>query len=151
MTGLNHAATGIAIALIVRRPEFALPLALASHFVLDSVPHSRVSLHRPKIVAGYLIAETVAMVTLTTICMLLFRDLWLLIGACAVAAFLPDMLWPFFFNGTLRDKPFFKKFYQFHQSIQWAETYRGWAVEGLYLIVLVTFFATQHTALTTNV
>lgn len=144
MTGLNHAATGIAIALIVRKPEFALPLAFLSHFVLDSIPHSVVSLENRRVFIGYLIGEAVAMVAVTTICMFLFPDMWLLIGACAFLAFLPDVFWPFFYNGQLRDKPFFKKFYAFHQNIQWSETYRGWLVEALYLVVLVTFFSTKY-------
>lgn len=84
------------------------------------------------------------MVAVTTICMFLFPDMWLLIGACAFLAFLPDVFWPFFYNGQLRDKPFFKKFYAFHQNIQWSETYRGWLVEALYLVVLVTFFSTKY-------
>lgn len=147
MTGLNHAATGIAIALIVRKPEFALPLALASHFVLDSIPHSAVSLARKKVFRAYLVGEALAMVAVTLVCMALFPDIAMLIGACAFLAFLPDVFWPFHYNGMLRDKPFFKRFYGFHQNIQWSETYRGWVVEALYLIVLVTFFASEHAEL----
>ena len=147
MTGLNHAATGIAIALLVRKPEFALPLALLSHFVLDSIPHSTVSSANKRVFRAYLIVEASAMVTITLICMALFPDLSLLVGACAFLAFLPDIFWPFHYNGMLRDKPFFKKFYAFHQNIQWSETHRGWAVEALYLMVLVTFFTTQHAEL----
>lgn len=148
MTGLNHAATGIAIALVVQRPEFALPLAFLSHFVLDSIPHSTVSHENKRVFRAYLALEAVAMIALTAICMLVFPQLALLIGACAFLAFLPDVFWPFHYNGMLRDKPLFKKFYTFHQHIQWSETHRGWAVEALYLLVLVTFFTTQHAQLT---
>jgi hypothetical protein len=147
MTGLNHAATGIAIALTIRKPEFALPLAFLSHFVLDSIPHSVVSLEKKNLFKLYIIGEALAMVTLTTLCMFAFSDQWLLIGACALLAFLPDMFWPFFYNGMLRDKPFFKKFFAFHQGIQWSETDRGWLVEALYLSVLVVYFVQYHQAI----
>jgi hypothetical protein len=147
MTGLNHAATGIVIALVVRRPELALPLAFVSHFVLDSIPHSVVSMEKRNVFKLYLLIEAIAMVTLTVVCMLLFRDQWLLIGACAVAAFLPDMFWPFFYNDMLRYKRFFRKFYPFHQKIQWSETSRGWVVEALYFSVLIIFFADHYTLL----
>jgi hypothetical protein len=39
MTATNHALTGAAIAMLVKRPELAIPAALLSHFVLDAVPH----------------------------------------------------------------------------------------------------------------
>lgn len=143
MTGLNHATTGIVIALVVKRPEFALPLALMSHFVLDVIPHSTVPLRR-NIMTPYLIAEAIAATTITVICMLAFPSLWFLIGLCAVLAFSPDFLWPFYYKGGLADKPFFKQFYAFHKKIQWSETHRGWLVEALYFSVLVIFLATYQ-------
>ncbi len=39
MTGTNHALTGAVIALAVKKPELAIPLAFLSHFVLDAIPH----------------------------------------------------------------------------------------------------------------
>jgi hypothetical protein len=39
MTATNHALTGAAIAMLVKRPELAIPAAFLSHFVLDAVPH----------------------------------------------------------------------------------------------------------------
>ncbi len=35
----NHAATGAVIALVVKEPAIALPLAFVSHFCLDALPH----------------------------------------------------------------------------------------------------------------
>lgn len=143
MTGLNHAATGITIALLVKRPEIALPLAFVSHFVLDMMPHSKVALSK-KAMTPYLIAEAIACTLLTVTCMMLFPEYWLLIGACAVLAFSPDFLWPFYYKGQLRHVRFFKQFYAFHKKIQWSETYRGWLVEVLYFSVMATFIFTYH-------
>lgn len=39
MTATNHALTGAAIAMLVKRPELAIPTAFLSHFVLDALPH----------------------------------------------------------------------------------------------------------------
>jgi hypothetical protein len=39
MTATNHALTGAVIAMWVKRPELAIPLAFLSHFVLDAIPH----------------------------------------------------------------------------------------------------------------
>lgn len=39
MTATNHALTGAVIALAIRKPELAIPLAFLSHFALDAIPH----------------------------------------------------------------------------------------------------------------
>lgn len=39
MTATNHALTGAVIALAIKRPEFAIPLAFLSHFAVDAIPH----------------------------------------------------------------------------------------------------------------
>ena len=39
MTATNHVATGVLIAVVVPDPWVALPLAFASHFVCDALPH----------------------------------------------------------------------------------------------------------------
>lgn len=39
MTGTNHALTGAVIALVVKQPALAIPIAFLSHFVCDAIPH----------------------------------------------------------------------------------------------------------------
>ena len=39
MTATNHALTGTAVALTISNPFIALPVALASHFICDAIPH----------------------------------------------------------------------------------------------------------------
>jgi len=39
MTATNHALTGALIAVVVKKPELAIPLAFLSHFMLDLIPH----------------------------------------------------------------------------------------------------------------
>lgn len=39
MTATNHALTGALVALVVKKPELSIPLAFASHFALDVIPH----------------------------------------------------------------------------------------------------------------
>jgi hypothetical protein len=144
MTGTNHAITGIALAVAIKRPEIALPLALLSHFLLDMTPHSGVDVNKKKTFRWYLIAEAVCMVAITVVAMFAFPDMWLLIGSCAVIAFLPDILWPFQLNGSLANVKGFKQFYTFHQSIQWSETKRGFVFEALYLFVIIVFLCNEY-------
>lgn len=131
--------TGIAIAVSIRRPELALPLAFASHFILDMVPHGKMDIARKIQFRNYLIIEAIAMTVLTIVAMFVFEQLWFLVGLCAVLAFLPDMLWPFLHNGRLAQVRGFRQFYWFHKRIQWSETKRGFLVELLYACVLVIF------------
>lgn len=141
MIGLNHATTGIVIAIVVRRPEFALPLAFISHFVLDTIPHSLVAPKR-RYMVPYLVAEAIGATIITLVCMAAFPDIWFLVGLCAVLAYSPDFLWPFYYKTDLGKKPFFREFYAFHKKIQWSESYRGWLVEVLYFSVLLIFLTT---------
>ena len=39
MTATNHALTGAVVALVLKKPELAIPAAFASHFVVDLIPH----------------------------------------------------------------------------------------------------------------
>jgi hypothetical protein len=39
MTATNHVITGAILVAAIKNPVVALPLALASHFVLDYLPH----------------------------------------------------------------------------------------------------------------
>lgn len=39
MTSTNHALTGAVIALAVKQPALAIPLAFGSHFIVDMIPH----------------------------------------------------------------------------------------------------------------
>jgi hypothetical protein len=39
MTGFNHGMAGAVIALTVKQPVLAVPLAFLSHFATDMIPH----------------------------------------------------------------------------------------------------------------
>src|SRR6185312_15169785 len=39
MRAINHALTGSLIGLIIGEPAIAVPAAVASHFILDAIPH----------------------------------------------------------------------------------------------------------------
>lgn len=69
MTATAHALVSAAIARAVPNPYLAIPLAISSHFIMDTVPHWDIGADwrsRPKIMTGALaIAETVLGITLT--------------------------------------------------------------------------------------
>lgn len=126
----------------VKEPILALPLALASHFAMDALPHfgykgnrgfGEALQHRLSYWVGYISAVT----TFAIILLLVSNQLWAALVAGIMAA-LPDVLG--IYNYRKYEKHGQKAHgilkivhVQFHRAIQWCE--RPW---GIY-IELVTF------------
>ncbi|HEU5187004.1 MAG TPA: hypothetical protein VFT87_00720 [Candidatus Saccharimonadales bacterium] len=134
MIGLNHALTGAAIGLAVQKPLLVIPLAFASHFLLDMLPHFGGHVyqwgHRH---FGKIIAVD-GVVTLLAILLIIFAVpafMWpVLLGV--FFAMLPDaLLVPYYLSGK---RPHW--FHSFHLNIQWYEQPPGLLVEGLYLLLV---------------
>lgn len=100
MTGLNHAVTGALVAAAARRPEIALPVAFASHYILDAIPHFAVEMpddvferNRQKHFRAAVAAETL----LTTTAIIIFpiilrpRVAWWVTLLTILAAISPDL------------------------------------------------------------
>jgi hypothetical protein len=118
MTATAHALVSAAIARAVPNPYLAIPLAVASHFIMDAVPHWDIGTDwraRTKKITGALaIAETVLGITLAYF---LFRgkvETPLLLSAI-IAGELPDWLeapWYIFFakkNGPAKKFGFWER------------------------------------------
>lgn len=141
MITVNHAATGAAIALVIKEPALVIPLAFASHFLLDAFPHygyeraGYEELYRHKL--SYIITA-LEVALLIILLWLSWGESWLFYTA-AFAAILPDLAWPYRYfmlerrglsnpgHGTALDR--------FHNRIQWCE--RPWGI--LFEIVWLGF------------
>lgn len=149
MVGLNHALTGIAIAVMVKNPVLAPVIALASHFVLDALPH----FGHPKLTPGtkafrwYLLADAALMVAATLTAMLLFSAHWFLVGLCAFMAFAPDVLWYFTdYRPRRSTAKWLQSYTTFAKIIQWYERPLGAVIEAIYAVVIVVFISTLFVA-----
>ncbi|HVS58931.1 MAG TPA: hypothetical protein VHD60_04345 [Candidatus Saccharimonadales bacterium] len=106
MRAINHALTGATIGLLVPEPAVALPAALASHFVLDAIPHFGVNEDRliDKDIKTHwfmvlLFTDAILCLTLVAILYESGTAHWLLAASCAFVAALPDfMLVPRFYR-----------------------------------------------------
>lgn len=106
-----HVVVGAAIATKVANPALAIPLALASHFILDKVPHWNPHLYTETEKLGYPSRQTtkialldvgVALATGIFIASKFSGDLEkvILILACSLASVLPDIIkWPYYYLG----------------------------------------------------
>lgn len=111
MIELPHAVVGAAIATKVANPALALPLALASHFVLDLLPHWNPHLNREMKIHGKITSRTTAIVIADAIISLVagsyiasmaLPDItrFITILAGSFFAVLPDVIeGPYFFFG----------------------------------------------------
>lgn len=134
MTGLNHALTGSAIALVVKRPLLAIPLAFLSHFFIDMVPHwGNTSFYTPGSPEfPYILAADglLVVISLVIICYYARRDQIWLILTCAFLAMLPDAFWALGRSDNLPSPIVW--FDTFHKNIQWCEKPWGIIIELLY-------------------
>jgi len=98
VTGFNHGMNGAVIALAVRRPEIAVPLAFISHYAADFVPHYGHS--HGKVLTRQFNQFLAADFIIALICMailgVLFPHKLVLIWLCMVVAAVPDLIWWFY-------------------------------------------------------
>lgn len=134
MIGLNHALTGAAIGLAVQRPLLVIPLAFASHFLLDMLPHFGGHVYQwghktfTKIIAVDGIATATAIILIILIAPALAASV--LLGV--FFAMLPDALLVHYY--TTGKKPHW--FHNFHLKIQWYERPPGLLIEAVYLLAI---------------
>ena len=134
-----HALTGALIALAVKDPALAAPLAFTSHFVLDSTPHFGIDGLDFKTPKGNVVGVTDSVCAFITwlILISIFPSQWLLVSVGVFFACLPDLLYiPDIFFNVIPSK----KLLRFHSRIQWSQTPMGtitdvsWASVAIFLL-----------------
>jgi hypothetical protein len=145
MTGINHVLAGAVIGATISNPILALPIALASHLVLDVTPHFGWKDHTSKFFLGVLITDFILVMTVFGFLLIRQPANWPIIAASAFIAAIPDALWVKYWVADFRGlpKPPFTKLTKFLKDIQWGEFKWGLAVE----IPVALFLATTMTSL----
>lgn len=151
MTSTNHVMTGAVIALAVKQPALAIPLAFASHFVLDALPHFGIYeddvIRRNK---HWLFRTVISIdIPLMLALLVIIPDLayaklaWGITFACMLAAISPDFVWVYRFFREVRTQKWEPGgwFPRFHQAIQWFEQPVGLIVELVWLGVMSFTFS----------
>lgn len=146
MTATNHVVTGAAIGALVVNPWVALPLALASHFALDALPHfdyPEKNFQSQKFLV-WLAADTgLAGGILVTLWFLQPANV-LLIVSCGMVAALPDTMWAYY--------SMFKRFPnnklphwlpRFHAKIQRWDSPKYWPLELLWFAFVLSILVSQ--------
>ncbi len=99
MTATNHVIAGALIATYLPNPWLAIPVAVASHFAMDAMPHFdapvKVDEQRAKFFIWLMPDFAIAASILTTLFLLQPSNVWLLL-TCGVAAASPDLMWLYY-------------------------------------------------------
>lgn len=139
MTSSNHVMTGAVIAVAVKRPELAIPLAFLSHFVLDAIPHfgmyenDVIRRNKHWLFRTVLSVDLPLMIALLVVIPQLAAAVvapWIVFSTMA-AAILPDSVWVYRFIKEVKTQQWEPggRFVRFHQAIQWFEQPVGLVVE----------------------
>src|SRR3990167_2352233 len=140
MTATNHTLTGAVIALTLKNPALAVPLAFVSHFVLDAIPHFGVPPDQLVLKKYYKIvaADLTTAALLAGILLIMFNNhFWLVFGCMALSAG-PDIVWWFYRKNLEKDnKTGLDLLTRFHWWIQWKEFSKGIYIEVASETVLV--------------
>lgn len=149
MTATNHALTGAIIGLTITNPVLAIPLAFASHFILDSLPHFGTTDDKNKFIGSrffkqWLLRDAILCIILVLVLAIAHPRSWLLAAICAFIAAAPDLMWIKKFMAAQKGKkvaPPTGSIARFHSWIQWFEQPIGLVVEIVWAtaaIVVIT-------------
>lgn len=138
MRAINHALTGAVIGVTVSQPALALPLAFASHFVVDAIPHHAAKnddWHAP-IFAKMLWLDAILCFLLVVILAIWRPESWLQACVCAFLATSPDLLRINEYRRELNNQKQPKKnlLLRLHYWVQWFEKPIGGVVEVAWFI-----------------
>lgn len=152
MRAINHALTGAVIGLSVSNPVVALPLALASHFICDAIPHYGEALNaddaiRTRSFASLLTLDALLCVGLVLLLGVTQPHNWLVAALGAFLATLPDFASMPGYLRVRRGGTFVTSntnaFVRFAKKIQWFERPIGAFVEIAWftagVIILITY------------
>lgn len=141
MTGANHLATGAVIGATFAAP-IAMPLAVASHFALDALPHfgdDNLS-KRSKRFSAIITADALLVATITLVIIAHKPHHWQLMLASGVLAMSPDAMWiPTYLRivGQREHKPH-NRIMVWHHNIQ-REYAWGLIAEVVWLAIVAPF------------
>lgn len=145
MTGTNHALTGAVIATVILNPIILIPVAFASHFVLDSLPHFGEVIGKRNTLSKTVWAID-GVVLVAILLFLVVTSNWLILLG-AMMAISPDGAWIYRFVvseklGKLAPKPT-NRFNSFHENIQKFESRKGLIVDIAWFIVFTTILTSR--------
>ncbi len=143
MTASNHFVTSAVLGTVIANPWIGIPVAVASHFVLDALPHYGCPVfHKDKPGEIRLYFAVLAVDAIIFLALMVWAIVAIdnaLLAAYGFAGFSPDIVWLYRYGVLARigkvDKPP-GKIEAFHHRIQKFESMGGLLVEIPYFIAI---------------
>jgi hypothetical protein len=138
----NHTLTGVLLGLNLQNPVLLAPIALASHFILDALPHYDPDLQLGEEVSArakrIIIVDALLSLGVLIAALLIWPQVLGLILVGTFFATLPDLLYiPRHFYGWVPHRLYAR----FHKKIQWAEVSWGYVPELIYAALVISRLA----------
>lgn len=144
MTGINHVVAGALIAAALPQPALAIPLAFASHFVMDALPHYGDTSKHSWLNGNfkYILGADLVLAGMFILGLALWQPAaWGLMIICAVIAYSPDFLWlPYYIAHLKNNHKVESRLIKFMKRLQWGERPWGIIVEAAVLATLFMLF-----------
>lgn len=146
MTATNHMLTGAVIAVAIKKPALAVPLAFLSHFMLDALPHfgiyedDVIRRNKHPLFRGVVMVDALlALLTLIGLPFLVHSLPWWQLELGMLAAYAPDSVWLVRFAREVRSEIWRPGgwFARWHQKIQWSEKPWGLSVEAVWASMML--------------
>lgn len=139
MIATNHALTGAAIATVIKQPLLAMPLAFASHFVCDAIPHFGVDLKfRSRAMYIWLILDGIAALAAAGFLLLNGVENSVLLAVCGFLAMSPDLAWLHYgLKNQLGSFGSYDFITRIHHKIQWYQKTPGLVIELAWAILMI--------------
>ena len=130
MLAFNHILAGSIIAVVVPAPLVPV-VALASHYVFDTFPHSfgEEPPFSRLLKIQIAIDAVVSVITVLFLMWLFPPNQWFIVGIGIFFSVVPDALWLFWRKGGPK---WFDKFLDWAHWIQWGERPYGWIFDAFY-------------------
>lgn len=137
-----HVAVGAAIAVAIPNPLISIPLAFASHFILDMTPHWNPHLNTETKKYGHLTKQTLLIIGIDLAAAALLTFYLgkgnLNIYACAFAAILPDVIEGPYFLWGFKNK-YLDIWMKFQKSIQ-ADANVFWGLATQIITIIASLY-----------
>ncbi|MCB9822041.1 hypothetical protein H6801_01585 [Candidatus Nomurabacteria bacterium] len=143
MIATNHALTGAVIAVVIKQPVLAIPLAFTSHFICDAIPHFGVDLKfNSRAMYVWLILDGLFALSAAGFLLWYGVESPVLLAMCGFVAMSPDFGWLYYgLNNKLGKVVEYDTLTKIHHIVQWYQKVPGiiievsWATLMIYIII----------------
>lgn len=148
MTAVNHAITGSVIAVSITNPVIGLPLAFASHFILDSLPHfgfhtvAKAGSRDYRAIVKFDTFITSAFFIIGTFAGYRAGLNFWIIPLGAFCAWCPDIMWYKHYKNDIKgEDKHWGIVRKAHKKIQRYEVSWGWTIESVWFVASVVILS----------